>query len=74
MDVRIEDIRDIIEKVTKEEVVIKDDKEILDIDSLSFIKIVVEIEEVYNIEIPDECLVISQMNSIEKIVNILMKI
>ena len=44
------------------------------IDSIKFIQMVVEIEEEFECEIPDEKLLISEMNSVEKIMNILQEI
>lgn len=48
------------------------DKELMNlgIDSIAFIHIVVEIEECFGIEIPDEYLVLSEMGTINKIVSV----
>ena len=41
-------------------------------DSITFIRIVVELEETFNIEIPDEFLLIPEMNTVEKMMNIVL--
>lgn len=43
----------------------------LGVDSLLFIKIIVAIEEEFECEIPDEKLLISEMNTVNKIIGIL---
>jgi len=43
----------------------------LGMDSLAFIKIVVEIEDQFQIEIPDEYLLMTEMCTISKIVNVI---
>ena len=40
--------------------------------SITFIRIVVELEETFNIEIPDEFLLIPEMNTVEKMMNIVL--
>lgn len=39
-------------------------------DSLTFIRIVVDIENEFNIEIPDESLLITEMNTVSKIIDV----
>ena len=41
-------------------------------DSITFIRIIVAIEEVFSIEIPDEFLLITEMNTVEKLTNIIL--
>ncbi len=53
---------------------IEDDLSEYKLDSVSFIKIIVEIEEAFEIEIPDEYLLFSEMNTIAKMVNVVTKI
>lgn len=43
----------------------------LGMDSLTFIRIVVTLEEEFDIEVPDEFLLISEMNTIQKIIKII---
>lgn len=43
----------------------------LGVDSLLFIKIIVAIEEEFKCEIPDEKLLVSEMNTVNKIIRIL---
>lgn len=40
-------------------------------DSITFICIVVALEEIFNIEIPDEFLLITEMNTVEKMSNVI---
>lgn len=53
---------------------IEDDLVEYKLDSVSFIKIIVQIEEAFEIEIPDEYLLFSEMNTIAKMVNVVTKI
>lgn len=53
---------------------IEDDLFEYKLDSISFIKIIVQIEEAFKIEIPDEYLLFSEMNTIAKMVNVVTKI
>lgn len=46
----------------------------LDIDSIAFITIVVALEEEFDCEIPDEKLLISEMNTVNKIYKVLKEI
>lgn len=46
----------------------------LGMDSLAFIRIVVMLEEKFNIEIPDSKLIISEMDTVEKMYNIIYEI
>lgn len=43
----------------------------LGMDSISFVHIVVALEEEFNCEIPDEKLIISEMNTVKKIIAVL---
>ena len=47
-----------------------DDLVELGVDSITFIRIVVELEELFEIEIPDEKLLITEMGTIHKIVEV----
>ena len=47
-----------------------DDLVELGVDSITFIRIVVELEELFEIEIPDEKLLITEMGTIYKIVEV----
>lgn len=53
---------------------IKEDLTLLGMDSLSFVRIVVLLEEEFECEIPDSKLLISEMNTGEKIFNLLQKL
>ena len=48
-----------------------DDLTTLSMDSITFIHIIVELEETFNCEIPDSKLLISEMNTINKIAVVL---
>lgn len=63
-----------LEKVTIKQEHIDSDLTILGMDSIVFIRIVVELEEVFEIEIPDEYLFIPEMNTVGKIINIILSI
>ena len=43
-----------------------------DMDSLKFIRMIVALEEMFNIEMPDDCLVMSELNTVNKIFNIIL--
>jgi len=49
---------------------IEEDLSQLGMDSITFIRIVVALEEYFDIEIPDEYLLIAEMNTIEKMLKI----
>ena len=48
-----------------------DDLSEFDIDSITFIRIIVSLEEEFECEIPDEKLLITEMNTVQKIVDVL---
>lgn len=48
-----------------------DDLQVLGVDSIKFIRIIIEIEDTFDVEIPDEYLLFSQLNTLEKIKNML---
>ena len=52
---------------------IDDDLSQLGMDSINFIRIVVALEEVFDIEIPDEYLLITEMNTITKMVQVIIE-
>lgn len=45
----------------------------LGLDSLSFVKIIVDLEDNFEIEIPDEKLIISEMNTVNKIIEVVIE-
>lgn len=57
-----------------ESVLLNDDQSLeeLGLDSMLFIEIVVELETVFNVEIPDDYLVIASLNTVNKLVEALM--
>ena len=46
----------------------------LGMDSVSFIQIIVELEEVFECEIPDEKLLIAEMDTVQKILDVLFEL
>lgn len=48
----------------------EDDLCLLGMDSIAFIHIIVALEERMDIEIPDEYLIVNEMNTIQKILNV----
>ena len=71
----------IIEVVNKhlEAICITEQEETLDLaqvglDSIIFVKIIVSLEEEFNCEIPDAKLIISEMNTIQKIYDVLVEL
>ena len=50
---------------------IEEDLSILGMDSIAFIHIVVALEEEFDIEIPDEYLLLTEMNTISKIAEVI---
>lgn len=50
---------------------VNDDLSDLGMDSISFIKTIVSLEEEFECEIPDEKLIISEMNTVNKIIDVL---
>jgi len=73
----IEKIIEIINIVIENDIDIDhvdDDLTHLGLDSISFIRIIVALEEDFEIEIPDEYLQLSEMNTVKKIEDILMSI
>ena len=48
-----------------------DDLSVLGLDSLTFIQIVVELEDKFSCEIPDSKLILSEMNTVNKIITVL---
>ena len=69
-------IREIVNSVINtlefESYTIDEDLQSIGMDSILFIKIVVEIEKKFNIEFPDEKLLIIQSNTIKKLCEIVM--
>ena len=64
-------IKTIIENVEITEDMLDEDLCMLGMDSISFVKIIVTVEEEFECEIPDSKLMISEMNTINKIVQVL---
>ena len=50
---------------------IEDDLSDLGMDSITFIRIIVALEEAFDIEIPDEKLLLTEMNTISKVVKVI---
>lgn len=48
-----------------------EDLSVLGMDSITFIRIVVKLEEVFDIEVPDEYLLITEMNTVTKMVKVI---
>ena len=62
------------EKIKGVEITIEDinkDLSKLGVDSLTFISVILVLEEVFDCEIPDSKLIMSEMNSVNKIVEVL---
>ena len=53
---------------------IDDDLQSHGMDSISFIRVVVAIEEAFEVEIPDSYLLLSEINTISKIYNVLVEL
>lgn len=64
----------IIEKVELNGAEINEKGEIEDIDSMIFISLVLDLEEEFNIEIPDEHLIMSTFSSVDNIALIIDKL
>ena len=64
----------IIEKIELNGAEINEKGEIEDIDSIVFISLVLDLEEEFNIEIPDEYLLMSTFSSIDNITLIINKL
>jgi acyl carrier protein len=75
-EIRIEKILEIInlniENADIKTEHIDQDLQELGMDSISFIRIIVSLEEEFELEIPDEFLIITEMNTVNKINNVLM--
>lgn len=63
-----------IEDITLTSADSKVDLSDLGMDSIRFVRMIVALEESFNVEIPAEYLIVSEMNTIEKIVNILFEV
>lgn len=63
-------VNDIIETVEIKPDQFEVDLSTIGMDSITFIRIVVALEEAFSIEIPDEFLLITEMNTVEKITNV----
>lgn len=65
-----ESLSKIINNILKDQIItpqrFDDDFENYGVDSISFIKIIVSVEDAYNIEIPDSKLIYSELNSVNK--------
>ncbi|MEJ6950343.1 acyl carrier protein [Natronospora cellulosivora (SeqCode)] len=75
-DITVDSIIDILNSIIEDEEEItynqiNDDLTLLNIDSITFIRLIVIIEDEFNIEIPDEYLILNKMNTVNKIVNII---
>ncbi len=72
--VQLSEILNIINRVLETSEIterdINEDLSVLGISSIMFISIVVDIEEKYNIEIPDEYLLFTEIGTVNKIIDI----
>ena len=50
---------------------LEDDLSVVGMDSIDFVKIIVSLEEMFECEIPDSKLLISEMNTAKKIIDVL---
>lgn len=57
-----------------EKIQFNDDLTAYGLDSISFIKLVVLLEETFNCEVPDSKLLISEMNTVKKILEVIEKL
>lgn len=77
-EVTKEIILDIINENMEESVIasdqLNDDLYELGMDSIVFIQIIVKIEEIFECEIPDSKLLISELNTVQKIYDVLQKL
>lgn len=77
-DVTKEEILDIINDAIEGDAIdpeqLDDDLSELGMDSIKFIQIIVEIEEVFECEIPDSKLLITELNTIQKIFDVLQEL
>lgn len=55
-------------EITSEQM--EDDLSTLGIDSITFIRVIVALEEAFDIEIPDEYLLLTEMNTISKMADV----
>ncbi len=62
--------------VLGEDVQIENETSLLDVglSSLTFVKLIINIEEMFEIEIPDECLNIQEMGTVEQICNVIERV
>lgn len=61
------------EHITKNEITpdqVSEDLQLLGMDSITFIRIVVALEEALEIEVPDNYLLMNEMNSVDKILSV----
>lgn len=67
-------LNNVIEDVKFDESMCSQDLQVLGMDSIAFVKVIIEIEDTYDIEVPDKYLMISAMNTIEKITEVLVEL
>ena len=60
-----------IENVELSDEQLDEDLSQLGMDSITFIRIIVELEEKFDIEIPDEKLLLTEMNTVSKMVDVI---
>lgn len=65
-------IASIIEKININTLDPDDDLQQMGMDSISFIRVIVTIEEEFEVEFPDDYLIIDNMNTLNKIIDIVM--
>ncbi len=77
LEVTIEKILDVINYLDNMDITpeqINEKLEDLGMDSITFIQIVVKLEEVFDCEIPDSKLLITEMDTVQKIFNVLQEL
>lgn len=67
----IQIVNEIVEEANVNGDVLTQDLREVGMDSIAFVKVIIEIEDRYDIEIPDKYLKIQDMNTIEKMVAVL---
>lgn len=67
----IQIVNEIVEEANVNGDMLTQDLQEVGMDSIAFVKVIIEIEDRYDIEIPDKYLKIQDMNTIEKMVAVL---
>ena len=77
MEVAIKDILDVInesDNLNISEAQVEENLSELGMDSITFIQIIVKLEEVFDCEIPDSKLLISEMDTVQKMFDVLQEL